>query len=105
MSAIGRVTTSIPVERLETAGTALFRGIGNALVTGIIRIAFVALGIIIDIARTYMRRIITAAIIVGIIIIEIARTYRQVNPWTVVTVATTPDLDHIIAGAFAGIQK
>jgi len=103
MSAIGRVKTSIPVKRPETASTALFPRIRSTFVTAIVIIAFVGLGItIVGIPWTYMPRIITAAVIVGIIIIERARTYGQVNPSVAVTIF---DLNHIIPGAFAEIQK
>jgi hypothetical protein len=57
---------------------------------------------IVDIARTDMRRIITAVVVIGPIIGEIARSYRQVRPWAA---ATMLDLNHIIPGAFAGLQK
>ena len=57
---------------------------------------------IVDIARTDMRRIMTAVVVVGPIIGEIARSYRQVRPWAA---ATMLDLNHIIPGAFAGLQK
>jgi hypothetical protein len=74
----------------------------SAAVSRII-IAFVVVdGIMIDVARTYMRRIVTAAVVVGIIISEIGRTYTQLKPWAV---ATMFDLNHIIPGAFGGIQK
>jgi len=44
----------------------------------------------------------TAAEVVGPIIGLIARSYRQVRPWAA---ATMLDLNHIISGAFAGVQK
>jgi len=57
---------------------------------------------IVDISRTDMRRIMTAVVVVWPIIGEIARGYRQVRPWAA---ATMLDLNHIIPGAFAGVQK
>jgi hypothetical protein len=46
-----------------------------------------------------MRRIMTAPEVVGPIIGEIARSYRQ---WAAATIL---DLNHMIPGAFAGLQK
>ena len=49
-----------------------------------------------------MRRIMTAVVVVGPIIGEIARSYRHVRPWAAATIL---DLNHIVPGAFAGLQK
>jgi hypothetical protein len=57
---------------------------------------------IVDISRTDMRRIMTAVEVVWPIIGEIARGYRQIRPWAA---ATMLDLNYIIPGAFAGVQK
>ena len=48
-----------------------------------------------------MRRIMTAVVVVWPIIGEIARGYGQVRPWATAML----DLNHIIPGAFAGVQK
>jgi hypothetical protein len=46
--------------------------------------------------------IITAVVVIRPIIGEIARSYGQVRPWAT---ATMLDLNHIIPGAFAEVQK
>jgi hypothetical protein len=68
------------------ASVAISRGIGGSVIVD---------GIIIDVARTDMRRIITAAVVIGKIIAGIARTYPQINPWAAATIF---DLNHIIPG-------
>jgi Chaperone of endosialidase len=74
----------------------------SAAVSRIITASVVVWITIVDIAWTDMRRIMTAAEVVGPIIGLIARSYRQVRPWAA---ATMLDLNHIIPGAFAGLQK
>ena len=74
----------------------------SAAVSRIINASVVVWITIVDIAWTDMRRIMTAAEVVGPIIGLIARSYRQVRPWAA---ATMLDLNHIIPGAFAGLQK
>jgi hypothetical protein len=64
--------------------------------------AFVGVRIIVvDIARTDMRRIVTAPEVIGPIIGEIARRDRQVRPWTATAIL---DLNHI-PGGFVELQK
>jgi ABC-type branched-subunit amino acid transport system ATPase component len=77
-------------------------GASAATVSRIITASVVVRITIVDIARTDIRRIMTTVIVIGPIIGEIARSYRQVRPWAA---ATMLDLNHIISGAFAGLQK
>jgi len=62
--------------------------------------AVVGVGIV-DIA-SYMRRIIPTAVVVGIIIVDRRRPYRQVNSCAA---AATLDMNHMIPGAFVGLER
>src|ERR1044072_3003916 len=59
-------------------------------------------GIVIDVSRTDMRRVIAAVVVVGIIVAGIARPDARMNPRLAETIF---DLGYSIPGAFAGIQE